>query len=85
MAGEQIGEEGCLSIPGLYGDVRRPEYIEVDALDARGREVTFELEGMSARVAMHEIDHLDGILFIDKVDVTTLHWIQPSVSKSEAE
>ena len=83
--GEQIGEEGCLSIPGLYGDVLRPEYIEVDALDARGREVTFELEGMSARVAMHEIDHLDGILFIDKVDVTTLHWIQPSVSKSEAE
>ncbi len=83
--GEQIGEEGCLSIPGLYGDVKRPEYVEVEALDRRGREVTFELEGMSARVAMHEIDHLDGVLFIDTVDIATLHWIQPTVSSPGVE
>ena|SRR5438270_836678 len=75
--GEQIGQEGCLSIPGLYGDVQRPLYVEVEALDRRGREVVFELEGMPARVVQHEIDHLDGILFIDKVDPATLHWSHP--------
>lgn len=75
--GEQIGQEGCLSIPGLYGDVQRPLKIEVEALDRRGRELVYELEGISARVAMHEIDHLDGVLFIDKADPATLHWEQP--------
>ncbi len=75
--GEQIGQEGCLSIPGLYGDVKRAEYVEVEATDRRGRELTYELKGMPARVAQHEIDHLDGILFIDKVIAETLHWMPP--------
>ena len=75
--GEQIGEEGCLSIPGLYGNVKRPAYVEIEAVDRRGRELVYEFEGMSARVALHEIDHLDGILFIDKVDPATLHWMDP--------
>src|SRR5476651_2523680 len=65
--GEQIGQEGCLSIPGLYGDVKRAFYVEVEALDRRGRELVYELEGMPSRIAQHEIDHLDGVLFIDKV------------------
>lgn len=77
MEGEQIGQEGCLSIPGLYGDVKRAEYIEVEALDRKGRELVFELEGLPARVVQHEIDHLDGILFIDKVLTETLHWVHP--------
>lgn len=76
--GEQIGEEGCLSIPGLYGDVKRAAYVEVEALDRRGRELTFEFEGLPARVLLHEVDHLSGVLFIDKVDVTTLHWRNPA-------
>lgn len=76
--GEQIGQEGCLSIPGLYGDVPRFAYIEVEALDRKGREITIELEGMPARVVQHEVDHLDGILFIDKVDPATLHWQNPN-------
>jgi len=75
--GEQIGQEGCLSIPGLYGDVKRSAYVEVEAMDRRGRELTYELEGMPARIAQHEIDHLDGILFIDKVFAETLHWMNP--------
>lgn len=75
--GEQIGQEGCLSIPGLYGDVKRAEYVEIEAQDTRGRTFRYELEGMPARVAQHEIDHLDGILFIDKVDPATLHWSHP--------
>jgi peptide deformylase len=75
--GEQTGQEGCLSIPGLYGDVKRAAYVEVEALDKRGRELVFELEGMPARIAQHEIDHLDGVLFIDKVIAETLHWMNP--------
>jgi peptide deformylase len=77
LEGEQIGQEGCLSIPGLYGDVKRYDYIEVEALDRRGRELTYELEGMPARIVQHEIDHLDGVLFIDKVIAETLHWMHP--------
>lgn len=75
--GEVIGEEGCLSIPGLYGDVKRYSYVEVEAIDRKGREFVYELEGMSARIVQHEIDHLEGILFTDKVDVATLHWRNP--------
>lgn len=76
--GSVVGEEGCLSIPGLYGDVERAEFIEVEALDRKGNEIVLELEGMPARVVQHEIDHLDGVLFIDKVDVATLHWMNPA-------
>lgn len=85
MEGEQTGQEGCLSIPGLYGDVKRFQYVEVEALDRRGRELTFELEGMPARVAQHEIDHLDGVLFIDKVIKETLHWMHPDGFEPDAE
>jgi peptide deformylase len=83
--GEQIGQEGCLSIPGLYGDVKRALYVEVEATDRKGRELTFELEGMPARVAQHEIDHLDGKLFIDTVIPETLHWIDPSLPHPDEE
>lgn len=81
--GEQIGIEGCLSIPGLYGDVKRAEYVEVEAFDRKGREYVFELEGLPARVVQHEIDHLDGILFIDRVDLATLHWKDPDDGDAE--
>ncbi|HEY3779990.1 MAG TPA: peptide deformylase [Fimbriimonadaceae bacterium] len=85
MEGEQVGIEGCLSIPGLYGDVKRAAYIEVEALDRKGRELTYELEGMHARVAQHEIDHLEGILFTDIVDLATLHWSHPEGEQSQPE
>ena len=81
--GEQIGQEGCLSIPGLYGDVVRAEYVEVEALDRKGRKLIYELEGMPARVAQHELDHLDGVLFIDKVITETLHWMSPDGEPAE--
>lgn len=83
MEGKVVGQEGCLSLPGLYGDVERAEYIEVEALDRKGRPVVFELEGLPARVAQHEIDHLEGILFTDKVDVSTLHWQHPHGAPDE--
>jgi peptide deformylase len=75
--GERIGQEGCLSIPGLYGDVIRAAYIEVEAIDRRGNLITLELEGLPARVVLHEVDHLDGVLFTDKVDPKTLNWRDP--------
>lgn len=82
--GSQIGEEGCLSIPGLYGDVERASWVKVEAYDRKGRPIELEMEGIAARVVLHEVDHLDGVLFIDKVDESTLHWQHPG-SQADAE
>ncbi len=81
--GTMVGQEGCLSIPGLYGDVERARKIEIEALDRKGRRVQYELEGMPARVVQHEIDHLDAVLFTDKVDPSTLHWMHPDGPEDE--
>ena len=64
--GEDIGIEGCLSIPGLYGEVPRFARVEVKGLDRAGRDIEVTGEGFIARVLQHEIDHLHGILFIDR-------------------
>jgi peptide deformylase len=66
-SGEQIGYEGCLSIPGYIGEVARQERVTVEGLDERGRSVRYKVEGYLARVFQHEIDHLEGILFTDKL------------------
>ncbi|MEP6573044.1 MAG: peptide deformylase [Gemmatimonadota bacterium] len=63
--GKDTAEEGCLSIPKVYADVTRPERVIVEALDRDGQPVRFEATGLAARAIQHEIDHLDGILFID--------------------
>ena len=60
------GEEGCLSVPTIYGDVKRHKKITVKYLDAQGKKQTIQAFGMLARIIQHEVDHLDGILFIDK-------------------
>ncbi|MFP4372580.1 MAG: peptide deformylase [Halanaerobium sp.] len=65
--GKTMREEGCLSIPGETGDVIRSEKIKVRSLDRKANEIEFEAEGLEARAIQHEIDHLNGILFIDKV------------------
>ncbi len=61
-----MGVEGCLSIPGLIGEVERHEVIQVKALNRHGNPVKFKLDGWMARIFQHEIDHLDGTLFIDR-------------------
>ncbi|MFD0959383.1 peptide deformylase [Paenibacillus chungangensis] len=66
--GEQIGPEGCLSIPGINGDVRRAERIVVEGQDAAGERFTIEAKGYFARAFQHEIDHLNGILFTEIAD-----------------
>ncbi|MBU1074770.1 peptide deformylase [Patescibacteria group bacterium] len=63
----EIAEEGCLSVPGIFGLVKRSKKAKVEALDKNGKSVTIKAEGLFARVLLHEIDHLNGILFIDKV------------------
>lgn len=64
-SGEQNGPEGCLSCPGMWGDVKRSKYVKVKALTPEGQEIIIEGEDYLARALQHEIDHLDGILFID--------------------
>jgi peptide deformylase len=59
-------EEGCLSLPNLYGEVERPEKITVKATNLEGKKIKLKAFGLLARVLQHEIDHLDGVLFIDK-------------------
>lgn len=66
-----LSEEGCLSVPGIYGLVKRHKNITVKALNRAGKEVVLKLTDLSAFVFQHEIDHLDGILFIDKVEKYT--------------
>jgi peptide deformylase len=65
--GEQIGYEGCLSIPGYVGEVARLEQVTVQGLNEKGRSVRLKVEGYLARVFQHEIDHLDGILYPDRL------------------
>jgi peptide deformylase len=75
--GEQVGEEGCLSIPGLYGDVTRAKKVKVRAMNRKGDTISLVFEYLGARIVQHEIDHLEGVLFIDKVDASTLYWKDP--------
>ena len=63
--------EGCLSVPGLRGKVSRPARIRVRGLDRRGQKIDLELEEFDAVVTQHECDHLDGVLFIDRLDSTS--------------
>ena len=63
--GKDTAEEGCLSIPSIYADVTRPDRVVIQAQDMQGTAVTFETVGLPARAIQHEIDHLDGILFLD--------------------
>lgn len=63
--GKEIAEEGCLSIPDIYAEVTRPDQVVLEALDQDGKPYRVELEGLAARAVQHEIDHLDGILFLD--------------------
>ena len=67
-SGEQIGAEGCLSVPGEYGVVRRPSYVKVKAQDRFGEWFEYEGEGLTARCICHELEHLDGHLFLEKCE-----------------
>lgn len=71
---EVEGEEGCLSIPTWYGLVWRPEWAVVKAQDVDGKPIRIKAKGLLARVFLHEMDHLDGVLFVDRVEDTEKLW-----------
>ena len=66
-SGEQTGAEGCLSFPDIYGEVTRPNFVKIKAQNRKGREMIIEAEEFLARAILHEIDHLNGVLFTTKV------------------
>jgi peptide deformylase len=79
--GEQREEEGCLSIPGFRGHVARPRYVTVRAQDAEGKEFEMRGEGLLARAFCHEIDHLNGILFIAHLSLLKRDMIKRKIRK----
>lgn len=83
-SGEQIGEEGCLSVPGFVANVKRRKKVVVEALDRDGRSVSLEAVDMLARVLQHEIDHLDGILFFDRLGKLKKELLLKKINRSFA-
>lgn len=80
-SGSAEGTEGCLSVPDVWGVVLRPEHVLVKAQDRDGNEFRFSADGFAARIVCHELDHLDGILFTDKV----IRYVEPDDGEEEDE
>ncbi len=79
--GEQTYEEGCLSVPGIYESVTRAEHVRVRALDANGQPFEFEAEGLLSVCVQHEIDHLDGKVFVEYLSNLKLNRIKSKLAK----
>ncbi|HUG36402.1 MAG TPA: peptide deformylase [Candidatus Limnocylindrales bacterium] len=79
--GSVTAEEGCLSLPGIFADVERSEWVRVEAIDADGAPVSLEARGFQARVIEHELDHLDGVLFIDRLPPVARDRIKKRIQK----
>ena len=78
------GPEGCLSFPEIYGDIARPERVSVTATDQHGKEYGFTATGLLARAVQHELDHLNGILFIDRMTSDSKEEIKPQLERLQA-
>jgi peptide deformylase len=78
--GTDTAEEGCLSIPGIYEDVRRADSVRARALDEHGRPVELVAEGYFARALQHEVDHIDGVLFIDRLSALKRTFLRGSLA-----
>lgn len=78
------GEEGCLSFPGLYQEIERPDRAVITGLDIDGNEISIEGKGMVARVFQHEIDHLNGTLFVDRMSPLRRSLIKGKLKKIKA-
>ena len=81
QGGEVVAEEGCLSIPGIFAQVKRAEWVRLEAQDTEGKPVTITARGLRARVFQHEMDHLEGVLFIDRLDPVTRDRIKRRIKK----
>ncbi len=81
QGGEVTSEEGCLSLPGIFAPVTRAEWVQLEAQDLEGHPVSIRGRGLTARVFQHETDHLDGVLFIDRLDTMTRDRIKRRIKK----
>jgi peptide deformylase len=81
QGGEVTAEEGCLSLPGIFAPVSRAEWVRLEAQDLEGKPVSIRAKGLTARVFQHEMDHLDGVLFIDRLDAMTRDRIKRRIKK----
>lgn len=79
------GPEGCLSFPEIYAEISRPGFVEVKALNDKGKLITFHAGGLLARAVQHEVDHLNGILFIDRMDKKTKEQVRAEIDELQAE
>ena len=80
--GEQVYQEGCLSVPGIYADVTRSDVITVQALDRHGKPFTLEVDGVLAVCIQHEMDHLDGKLFVDYLSPLKREMVRKKLAKA---
>jgi peptide deformylase len=81
QGGTVTAEEGCLSLPGIFAQVTRSEWVTLEAQDLDGRPITMTARGLRARVFQHEIDHLDGVLFIDRLEPMVRDRIKRRIKK----
>ena len=81
QGGTATAEEGCLSIPGIYAPVTRSEWVRVQAQDEEGRPLSIRAGGLRARVFQHEMDHLDGVLFVDRLEPVLRDRIKRKIKK----
>ncbi len=85
LKGQAEAEEGCLSLPGINAPVKRPERVTVSAYNLSGQLVNFEATGLMARIVQHETDHLDGVLFIDRLSPTNRLAVKEALADFETE
>ncbi len=83
--GNAEDEEGCLSVPGVYGSVRRPKQVRINAYTLNGEEIVADVDGLMARVVQHETDHLDGVMFTDRMSETGKMGILDQLTEFEIE
>jgi peptide deformylase len=79
------GAEGCLSFPEIFGDITRPASVDVEALDAHGKPIAFRCGGLLARAVQHEVDHLNGVLFIDRMEKKDKEELKPELDELQAQ
>ncbi|HLX69628.1 MAG TPA: peptide deformylase [Verrucomicrobiae bacterium] len=86
LVGDQAaGPEGCLSFPEVFAEISRPEFVDVKALNEKGKPIEFRAGGLLGRAVQHEADHLNGILFIDRMDKKTKEELKPELDILQAE
>ena len=83
--GREVAEEGCLSLPGLYRQIARPDQIHVAAYDLSGNAIDMHVDGLLARVIQHEFDHLQGVLFVDRLDDGDVKSVEDDLRAFESE